>query len=186
MLEQSLRPRPCPCLQVWDARALKESGRVGAAHLAAARDVSFAPQQQHLAVTCGDDAKLRLWDLRCAAAVPHLGCWHMHSPRPWDSPWPPSSVQASSSRSAAWAAAHAPLRRRAWWVTVATAAAHAQVAAAEEVLEQPWPPTILCSSGSLQGSSGSWKYGYKSTRQHSCYCMQTFSAEPLTPASGVV
>ena len=50
-------------------RTLKESGRAGSAHLAAARDVSFAPRQQHLAVTCGDDAKLRLWDLRCGGPV---------------------------------------------------------------------------------------------------------------------
>ena len=58
---------------MWDTRTLSESGRVGGAHLAAARDVAFAPRQPHLAVTCGDDAKLRLWDLRCAALCGCLG-----------------------------------------------------------------------------------------------------------------
>ncbi len=36
------------------------------AHAGGARDVDCAPRQQHLVATCGDDAKLRLWDLRCA------------------------------------------------------------------------------------------------------------------------
>lgn len=55
--------------QVWDLRTLSEAARVDKAHAGGARDVDCAPRQQHLVLTCGDDAKLRLWDLRCAPRV---------------------------------------------------------------------------------------------------------------------
>ena len=51
-------------VQVWDLRSMAVSGTAEAAHAAPVRDVDLSPQHQHLAVTGGDDGRVRMWDLR--------------------------------------------------------------------------------------------------------------------------
>ena len=47
-----------------DLRTMATVAEVQAAHSAPVRDVDVARQHPHLAVTAGDDAKVRYWDLR--------------------------------------------------------------------------------------------------------------------------
>lgn len=51
-------------VQIWDLRMLAKSGELLSAHKMPVRDVDFAPHQEHRLVSCGDDCKLRFWDLR--------------------------------------------------------------------------------------------------------------------------
>lgn len=64
-------------MQLWDLRTLKKTGDVEGAHLMPVRDFDFAHRREHLAVTAGDDCRLRYWDLRwvavlCFSSDPHL------------------------------------------------------------------------------------------------------------------
>ncbi|KAL6761365.1 WD40-repeat-containing domain protein [Haematococcus lacustris] len=87
-------------VQVWDLRSMAVSGELPGAHRMPCRDVCFAPGSSgHRLVSCGDDCKLRVWDMRqlgrCEALLELGG----HSHWVWRAQYNPFHEQLLASAS---------------------------------------------------------------------------------------
>ncbi|CAF1085034.1 unnamed protein product [Didymodactylos carnosus] len=53
-----------PNIRGWDLRTMKVSYQIDSAHPPFVRDIDYNPNRQYYIMTCGDDCKVKFWDLR--------------------------------------------------------------------------------------------------------------------------
>lgn len=70
-----LKPLLLLSLQAWDLRQRGKQGLLQGAHAMPIRHLDFAQQHADVLCSCGDDGRIRMWDLRWEKPwVPEAGC----------------------------------------------------------------------------------------------------------------
>lgn len=64
-----LKPLLLPPLQAWDLRQRGKQGLLQGAHAMPIRHLDFAEQHADVLCSCGDDGRIRMWDLRWEQAA---------------------------------------------------------------------------------------------------------------------
>ncbi|KIZ05664.1 tumor suppressing subtransferable candidate 1 [Monoraphidium neglectum] len=86
-------------VQIWDIQNCCKVGEVPGAHRLPARDVDWAPHNEHRLVTCGDDCRLRFWDTRALGRAEPLLELSGHSHWAWAARFSPFHDQLLASSS---------------------------------------------------------------------------------------
>jgi len=88
-------------LRGWDLRSLRQTWAIELAHTLAVRDLDFNPNKPHQIVSCGDDSKVKFWDVRHTDKPIRVLNRHSHWYRP-PPPSPPLSLSLPFSNIRVW------------------------------------------------------------------------------------